>query len=108
MTRHQQLEQLLRQIEREMQALSLWQQTAPPADALASSEPFCIDRLAFSEWLQWIMIPRFDAMIAQQLPLPHSSDIAAMAEEAFKGLDCDTARLLALLHQVDSTLRLLH
>jgi uncharacterized protein YqcC (DUF446 family) len=107
-TRQQQLNLLLRQLEQELQALQLWQQSAPGAEALNSIEPFCIDTLTFSEWLQWIMIPRFDAMIQQQHALPGNSDIAAMAEEAFKGLNADTTALLDLIRQIDSTLRLVH
>jgi uncharacterized protein YqcC (DUF446 family) len=107
-TQHQQLHQLLRQIEQELQSLQLWQQTAPSSEALNSREPFCVDSLSFCEWLQWIMIPRFDDMIRQQQPLPGSSDIAAMAEEAFKGVSADTRPLLGLIHQVDSTLRRVH
>ncbi len=108
MTRQQQLHLLLRRLEQELQALQLWQQHAPGSDALSSSEPFCVDTLAFSEWLQWIMIPRFDAMIQQQHALPGNSDIAAMAEEALKGINADTAVLLDLIRQIDSTLRLVH
>ncbi len=108
MTRYQQLDQLLRQIEQELQSLQLWQQTAPSPQALSSTEPFCVDSLNFCEWLQWIMIPRFDDMIRQQHPLPGNSDMAAMADEAFKGMSADTTALLGLIHQVDSTLRLVH
>ncbi|UTW13948.1 YqcC family protein [Marinobacterium rhizophilum] len=108
MTQHQQLHHLLRQIEQELQALQLWQQVAPSREALGSTEPFCVDTLSFCEWLQWIMLPRFDDMIRQQQPLPGSSDIAAMAEEAFKGVSADTSTLLGLMHQVDSTLRRVH
>nr|WP_067298610.1 YqcC family protein [Marinobacterium profundum] len=108
MTRPQQLNLLLRQLEQELQTLQLWQQNAPSSEALNSIEPFCVDSLAFSEWLQWVMIPRFDAMIQQQRTLPGNSDIAAMAEEAFKGINADTAVLLDLIRQIDSTLRLVH
>ena len=108
MTQHQQLYRLLRQLEQELQSVQLWQQTSPPAEALSSTEPFCVDSLSFCEWLQWIMLPRFDSMISLQQPLPGNSDIAAMAEEAFKGIDADTAALLDLIHEIDSTLRLLH
>ena len=108
MNRHQQLERLLREIEREMRALDLWQGSAPSPQALASTEPFCVDTLAFCEWVQWIMIPRFDVMVEQQQPLPTNSDIASMAEEAFKELNADTDQLLELIADIDRTLRALH
>lgn len=108
MTRQQQLNLLLRQLEQELQTLQLWQHSAPSSEALNSIEPFCVDSLAFSEWLQWVMIPRFDAMIQQQHALPSNSDIAAMAEEALSGINADTAVLLDLIRQIDSTLRIVH
>ncbi len=108
MNQYQQLEQLLRLLEQEMQARELWRRTPPSATALASPEPFCVDTLDFCEWVQWIMIPRFDALIRHQQPLPTSSDIATMAEEAFRGVGNDTTRILELITRIDSTLRLLH
>ncbi len=108
MSQHQQLTQLLDEVEREMRALDLWQATAPSAEALASVQPFCIDTLSFCEWVQWLMVPRFTAMIERRQPLPASSDIASMAEEVFKEIDADTGQLLRLIAEIDSTLRALH
>lgn len=108
MSQHQQLAGLLREIEAEMRNLELWQSVPPSDAALASPEPFCIDTLSFCEWVQWIMVPRFGLMIEQRLPLPTASDIATMAEEAFKDIDGDTDQLLALIAEIDRTLRALH
>ncbi|MFC6669402.1 YqcC family protein [Marinobacterium aestuariivivens] len=108
MTQHQQLAGLLASIEREMRLLELWQPVPPPPEALASTEPFCIDTLTFCEWVQWVMIPRFGLMIERQAALPASSDIATLAEEAFKQIDADTEALLVLIEEIDRTLRALH
>lgn len=99
---------LLAEIRAEMEALELWQSTPPSAEALASSQPFCVDTLTFCEWLQWLLIPRLDEMIRRSLPLPQNSQIHPMAEEAFKLITADTDQLLALIEQLDRSLCTLH
>ena len=54
------------------------------------------------------MIPRLQMMIAQQMPLPQNSNMHAMAEEAFKTLDADTAQLESLIQQLDDALNVRH
>lgn len=104
MTRQQQLRSLLKVIECEMQNKQLWE-SAPPSDAaLSSQQPFCIDTLTFTQWLQWLLLPRLSALLDGNLPLPNQSNISAMAEEAFKGLSTDTRTLLAQLSQLDALL----
>lgn len=99
---------LLIAIREEMEAQTLWAEQAPSAEALNSTQPFCVDTLMFSEWVQWLMIPRLQMMIAQQVPLPQNSNMHAMAEEAFKTLDTDTAQLESLIQQLDNALNVLH
>ncbi len=108
MSRHQQVSLLLIEIRDEMQSIGLWQPQAPAPEALASTQPFCVDTLDFSEWVQWLLLPRLEMMIDQQLPLPQNSEIQPMAEEVFKQLDEDTERLLELIGQLDQALRVHH
>ncbi len=108
MDRYQHIKQLLLQLETEMRAQSLWAQEQPPADALQSTEPFCVDRLSFFQWVQWVMIPRFNDLIAQQHPLPQNCAIAPMAEEALKLEQADSQELLRLFRELDGTLTILH
>lgn len=72
-------------LEAEMRALGWWQGTAPAAEALASAEPFCVDCLTFSEWLQWVYTPKMHAFMAEHGTLPAASGLQAIAEEAWKG-----------------------
>jgi uncharacterized protein YqcC (DUF446 family) len=104
MQRTEQVSVLLLKIRTEMEALELWQSSPPSAQALASTQPFCIDTLHFTEWLQWLLIPRLQEMIRQELPLPQSSQIQPMAEEVFKQMQADTDALLALINRLDETL----
>ena len=99
---------LLIAIREEMETRQLWGEQSPSAEALTSTQPFCVDTLLFSEWIQWLMIPRLQMMITQQMPLPQNSNMHAMAEEAFKTLDADTAQLESLIQQLDDALNVRH
>ncbi|MBV0933147.1 YqcC family protein [Marinobacterium weihaiense] len=108
MSRHEQVSVLLIEIRNEMQAQNLWQSQPPEPAALASREPFCVDTLDFTEWVQWLLLPRLQELIERQLPLPQNSEIQPMAEEVFKPMPEDTDRLLALISQLDQALRVHH
>ncbi len=101
---HQQLSQLLAQLVAELQHQQLWQAESPSAQALASTEPFCVDTLNFSQWLQWVMIPRFEQMVAAGMALPPRCEIQPMAEEGLKDLGAAGRKLIALVGEIDRTL----
>ena len=88
-------------IERQLRQLGLWAQQAPSAEALASQQPFCVDSLAFEEWLQWIFLPRLKSMLEANAPLPTASGIAAMAEQVFVGRALEVNGLIAALEEFD-------
>ena len=79
-TRYTLLASLLIDIECELRRANLWSASLPSADALASVEPFCVDTLDFQQWLQFILLPRMNALISAKAPLPDKCDITAMAE----------------------------
>lgn len=88
-------------IERQLRQLGLWAQQAPSAEALASQQPFCVDSLAFEEWLQWIFLPRLKSLLEANAPLPTASGIAAMAEQVFVGRALEVKGLIAALEEFD-------
>lgn len=88
-------------IERQLRQLGLWAQQAPSTEALASQQPFCVDSLAFEEWLQWIFLPRLKSMLEANAPLPTASGIAAMAEQVFVGRALEVKGLIAALEEFD-------
>ncbi len=104
MTDQQQVSLLLARIEAELQQLNLWQAAPPSPAAQQSSEPFCIDTLNLSEWLQWILIPRMRALLDGDQPLPGSCSIHPIAQESFGGLEQDCSSLLETLLALDQTL----
>lgn len=71
-------------IESELRRLEYWDSEPPAPEALASTQPFCVDTLAFPQWLQFIFLPRMKTLIEQDMTLPAISGIAPMAEEFFR------------------------
>ncbi|MFC5695069.1 YqcC family protein [Pseudomonas sp. GCM10022186] len=88
-------------IELELRSLGWWGEVAPSADALASQAPFCVDTLAFEEWLQWILLPRMKVILEHDLELPHASGIRAMAEEVYRERFAEVGGLLEALGAFD-------
>ena len=93
---------LLNKIEDFMRASNLWETVSPPPAAFESQQPFCVDTMVFSQWLQWIFIARFRAILEGGHPLPEACGIAVMAEEALKGMEIDLGQMLIMLREFDS------
>lgn len=91
-------------IERELRLLGWWQDEAPSAEALASSEPFCVDTLTFEQWLQWIFLPRMKVLLESGAALPSVSGIQAMGEMVYRQQPGIARRLLELLGEFDHLL----
>jgi len=104
MTIYLQAQQLLAAIEAELKNTSLWNDVPPSAEALASTTPFCIDTMAFTDWLQFVFLVKMQQLVVMQMPLPENMAIQPMAEEAFKPLTTDTRELLALILSFDQLL----
>ena len=82
-TRHNELANLLFELEKKLREAQLWAKQSPPPEALLSTEPFSIDLLTFTEWLQFIFLPRMYATIEAAEELPETCSIAPMAEQFF-------------------------
>ncbi|MEK8081454.1 YqcC family protein [Pseudomonas sp. XK-1] len=94
-------EQLLL-IERELRVQGWWEMQPPSVEALASQEPFCVDTLAFEQWLQWIFLPRMKQLLEAGAALPSVSGIQPMAEQVYGGGQALKARgLIRLLGEFD-------
>ncbi|WP_137888254.1 YqcC family protein [Pseudomonas sp. 2FE] len=93
-------EQLLL-IERELRLQGWWAAAPPSAEALASEQPFCVDSLAFEEWLQWVFLPRMKVIVECGKPLPTTSGIRPMAEVVYSERSAKAKTLLELLGEFD-------
>jgi len=102
---HTTVAEALFELEREMRALELWEKQSPPAQALASTQPFAVDTLRFPQWLQFIFIPRLYSLVEHRAPLPINSSVAPMGEEYFRPLPVNSDRLVEQLRRIDTLLR---
>lgn len=93
------IKQLLNEIEQEMQRLALWQTLPPNPDAFLSEQPFSIDTMTASEWLQWVFLPRMNALIEGNFDIPRNFVLYPYFEEALQEQSAIT--LLCLIKQLD-------
>ncbi len=96
------LEQL-QQIEFCLKQAQCWQHNPPSPQALASAQPFCIDTLSLTQWLQFVLLPRMYHLIENDLPLPVVMAISPYAEEALKHASFDEKELLVALKSFDAS-----
>ncbi len=101
MDKYAQASALLLDIKNEMVRLFMWESSTPSPEALSSQQPFCCDTLTFSQWIQFIFIPRMQAMIDAKAALPASIAICPMAEESFKHMGADVIPLIDKIAEFD-------
>ncbi len=85
----------------ELMAVDWWTNTSPSEAALNSQEPFCVDHLTFSQWLQWVYIPKMQRYMQEKKQIPSHSGLYSIAEEAWRGCEAYNKRLLALMQILD-------
>jgi len=92
---------VLLEVEAILRSSGRWDRCQPPAGALLSSQPFCIDTLSFEQWLQWIFLPRMKQILEYKKPLPVKSGIFVYAQEQLGKGDPPAGRLLSLVKRFD-------
>lgn len=92
---------LLANLETEMREIDLWEAQSPPSAAFDSQLPFSYDTMNFSQWLQWVFVARFRAILDGEHPLPPSCEVAPMAEEYFRELAVYSDPIVGLLRRFD-------
>ena len=95
---------VLDQLQSEMEKEGLWQSVPPAAEKMMSIEPFSIDTLTFTEWLQWVYVARLRAIIDAKAELPTGAQVAPYAEESFRVEDIQSLPILRLIRQLDDLL----
>lgn len=99
-----QVQQHLLEIEQAMKSAGLWQAMPPEAAAFNSTEPFSVDTMQAEQWLQWVFLPRMQALLAQQGALPTRFALTPYFEMAFTGQPDVPHGLLAALQRLDDLL----
>ena len=92
----------LQQLEQDLKKLDLWSPASPEAAAFESTAPFFHDRMDFSDWLQWVLIPRFRSLLDAGLPFPDNCAIAPMAEVQYAQKGPEYAALIHTLRELDN------
>ncbi len=93
--------QLLQNIESELRDLGVWESTAPSVDALNNTNPFCCDTLELHQWLQWVFLPKINALLEQGQSLPGQCDIASYAEVVYENISDDRSGLIHHIREFD-------
>ncbi|MGJ3493458.1 hypothetical protein PsalN5692_01322 [Piscirickettsia salmonis] len=95
---------LLQELEKNLREQRLWEAKAPCKSALLSQEPFCVDTLHFSQWVQWIFLPRMKVIIAVGGDLPLAPGIAPMAEAGLQAQGVRGQEVIRIFKQFDQLL----
>lgn len=102
MRRGVRLGELLLDLEAALRNAALWESQPPDPQALASTEPFCIDTLDFCQWLQFVFLPRMHEILDAGLPLPDKCAIAEMAEVHFAAVATSCDSVMQVLRRIDA------
>ncbi|SEI68944.1 dTDP-4-dehydrorhamnose 3,5-epimerase [Allopseudospirillum japonicum] len=100
---HAQIASLLQQLKQTLAHAPL-DLSAPEAQAFQSEQPFCIDTMYLQQWLAYVFIPRMQALIDAQAPLPEKCTLIPIAEmtwDAQQRADA-LAPLMSVLAKIDA------
>ncbi|MBK7589475.1 MAG: YqcC family protein [Bacteroidetes bacterium] len=100
MTIYENAAKYLSQIKDELMAMQAWSATPIEAHRLIDMGAFGTKTMAFTEWLQFVLIPRVQHIIETKGDFPAQSNIAAFAWREFDGLP-NTQHLCTILTAFD-------
>jgi len=95
----QEVTRYLEQIEAEMRRIGMWQAEPLQPEQLEFTEAFAMDTMAFSQWLQFIFLPRVHEAVAANR-FPKNSSVGAQAVREFDGQP-EASGLITLLSEFD-------
>lgn len=94
----------LAHLEGKMLDLALWQSLPPSERALASTQPFALDTLSPTQWLQWVFIPKMQYLIESNSEVPSGFEISPYFEQAM-GDKAQLLELLPIIKQIDEAVK---
>jgi len=88
-------------IEAEMRRVGLWQETPLPDEAYEFEKAFGMDTMTFTQWLQFVFVPRVRELVDSEGEFPSSSQVGV---QAFRELDGqpEANGLVILLSEFDA------
>jgi uncharacterized protein YqcC (DUF446 family) len=90
----------IQEIEDMMEKLGYWQTEPLAPEAYDFKMAFGIDTMAFSQWLQFILVPRVHEIIETKGEFPPESHVAAQAVRELSG-DPEGSELVRVLAEFD-------
>jgi uncharacterized protein YqcC (DUF446 family) len=99
--KHEIVAEKIAAIEAEMKRIGMWQETPLSEAAYRFTQAFAMDTMAFSQWLQFVFIPRVKQIVAEKGTFPTASMVAAQAVREFDTDPLDTSHLQTLLSEFD-------
>jgi uncharacterized protein YqcC (DUF446 family) len=90
----------INEIETEMRKIGMWSDKQPPPEAFEFTRAFAMDTMAFSQWLQFIFIPRVREILQSGADFPVQSQVGAQAIREFDG-QYEADHLVTLLSAFD-------
>lgn len=97
-------ERKISEIEAEMKRIGYWSDEPLPEEAYEFQQAFAMDTMAFSQWLQFILIPRVRTIIEEKDDFPSDSMVGTQAVREFDG-DATASGLVTLLSEFDDLFR---
>ena len=91
---------IIAEIEAEMKRIGSWSADPLPDEAYAFRQAFAMDTMTFSQWLQFVLIPRVYAILDEKGEFPERSRVGTQAIREFDG-DERASRLVQLLNEFD-------
>ena len=107
MKNHMQIGIVLQSLPQVMGIAGHWSAIGISDEALNSQQPFCLDTMNFSQWLQFVFIPRMQALIDAQQVLPSfvkGQGIEPMASQFYSNEAADQS-IIQLIRQLDDLLQ---
>jgi uncharacterized protein YqcC (DUF446 family) len=101
---YSEVERKISEIEAEMKHIGYWSLEPLPDKAYDFHHAFAMDTMTFSQWLQFVLIPRVRSIIEQEGDFPSESMVGAQAVREFDG-DTTASNLVTLLSEFDDLFR---
>lgn len=93
-------EQAISKIEDELKRLNVWSDEPLAPEKFENMGAFGTHTMAFTQWLQFVLVPRVKDIVAEQGQFPTQSNVAAFAYREFDGQD-EFQPLCKLLQEFD-------
>jgi uncharacterized protein YqcC (DUF446 family) len=68
-----------------MRDSGMWQAQPLDAEQYEFRQAFCADTMTFSQWLQFVLVPRVELVLSTRRTFPSTSSVAAQAIREFDG-----------------------